>query len=108
MKNLEYQMKIAEALKRELGGSHQAIKTAMRWTGASERTAKNWIAGAHGPAGHHLVELLRHSDEVLKMVLSASGRTETRAALALVSTQDALDDLVAALDVVLNLEGGGK
>jgi hypothetical protein len=43
---LKYQMAIAAALKRELGGSHRAIKIVMRWTGVSERTAKNWLAGS--------------------------------------------------------------
>ena len=35
-----YRQAIADALRRELGPTHQAIKTVMRWTGASERTAK--------------------------------------------------------------------
>ena len=65
---LEYQAAISAALKRELGGSHRAIKTAMKWTGVSERTAKNWFAGSHGPAGEHLIELLRNSDEVAAAV----------------------------------------
>lgn len=35
-----YRKAITDALRRELGPTHQAIKTVMRWTGASERTAK--------------------------------------------------------------------
>ena len=58
IERLKYQAAIAAALKRELGGSHRAIKTIMNWTGVSERTAKNWIAGSHGPAGEHLVGLI--------------------------------------------------
>lgn len=104
MNNLEYQIQIAAALKCELGGSHQAIKTAMRWTGASGRTAKNWIAGAHGPAGHHLIELMRHSDEVMEAVLTMCDRAEVRAALAFVSTRSAVDDLIAAMDAIANSE----
>ncbi len=73
---LKYQMAIAAALKRELGGSHRAIKIVMRWTGVSERTAKNWLAGTHGPAGEHLVELMRNSNEVMAAVLSLAGRGE--------------------------------
>jgi hypothetical protein len=35
---------IAAALVQELGTTHhQAAKTAMRWTGAHERTVKNWL-----------------------------------------------------------------
>lgn len=44
MTKLDYRLEIAAALRRELGGSHQAIKASMNWTGASERTAKNWLA----------------------------------------------------------------
>lgn len=64
MNKLEYRLEIAAALKRELGGSHQAVKASMNWTSVSERAAKNWLAGAHGPAGEHLIELMRHSDQV--------------------------------------------
>ena len=34
-----YRKAIADTLRRELGPTHQAIKTVMRWTGASERKA---------------------------------------------------------------------
>ncbi|MGR1581557.1 hypothetical protein ACSSNL_08815 [Thalassobius sp. S69A] len=59
---------VLAALRRELGGSHQAIKASMNGTGVCERAAKNWLAGAHGPAGEHLIELMRHSDEVAETV----------------------------------------
>ena len=39
---------ISTALRKELGSSHVAAKTVMRWTGASERTAKNWLGGVCG------------------------------------------------------------
>ena len=45
-----YRKAIADALRRELGPTHQAIKTAMRWTGASERTVKYWFSGERGPS----------------------------------------------------------
>lgn len=35
-----YTAMIASALRRELGESHRATKTVMRWTGASERSVK--------------------------------------------------------------------
>ena len=76
MKKLEYRREIAAALKRELGGSHQAVNACMNWTNASERTAKNWLTGGHGPAGYHLIELMRHSDEVAETVLTLCGRGE--------------------------------
>ncbi len=63
---VNYRQTIAAALRRELGDTHRAVKTTMRWTGASERTAKNWIAGSHGPSGEHLISLMRHSDHVTR------------------------------------------
>lgn len=45
---------IAAALRIELGSTHQAVKTLMHWTGASERAVKTWLAGSHGPGGEHL------------------------------------------------------
>ena len=65
---------VAAAVRLELGGSHQAIKTLMRRTGASARTAKNWLSGAVGPSGAHLVELMRSSDHVFDAVLKLAGR----------------------------------
>ncbi len=71
---LNFNRAIAAALRKELGSTHQATKTTMRWTGASERTAKHWLAGTHGPSGAHLVQLLHHSDEILRAILVLSGR----------------------------------
>ncbi|MEH2565223.1 hypothetical protein [Bradyrhizobium sp. AZCC 2289] len=72
--DLDFIRLIAGALRAELNSTHQAVKTAMRWTGASERTVKHWFAGTHGPSGEHLVALARHSDEVLKVFLVAADR----------------------------------
>lgn len=69
-----YDSVIAEAIRRELGGSRGAIKTLMRRTGASARTARNWLSGATGPNGIHLVELMRTSDQVFGAVLQMAGR----------------------------------
>ena len=64
----------AAALIQELGLTHRAVKTAMRWTGASERTVKYWLAGERGPSGEHLIALAGHSDAVLLAVLALAGR----------------------------------
>src|ERR1041385_3889296 len=69
-----YEGAIAEALRRELPGSHKAVKTMMRWTGASARTAKNWFTGAAGPSGPHLISLMKNSDAVLQAVLLLAAR----------------------------------
>lgn len=72
-----YSQAIAYALKCELGSTHQAVKIIMRWTGAGERTVKNWLAGISGPSGEHLVDLIRNSDNVLRVLLTLSGRHQT-------------------------------
>jgi hypothetical protein len=69
-----YEALIGAAIRRELRGSHRSIKTLMRWTGASARTAKNWLSGAAGPSGAHLVELMKSSDLVFETVLGMAGR----------------------------------
>jgi hypothetical protein len=69
-----YSVAIATALAGEFGGSLHATKTVMRWTGAGERTVKNWFAGSHGPNGMHLVALVQHSDLVFEAVLRSAGR----------------------------------
>lgn len=66
-----YSRAIAYALKCELGMTHQAAKILMGWTGAGEWTVKNWLAGVSGPSGNHLVKLIRNSEYVLQVLLSA-------------------------------------
>ena len=95
---LKYQVAISAALKQELGGSHRAIKTVMRWTGVSERTAKNWLAGSHGPAGEHLMELMRHSDEVCVAVYRLSERENYGLALEIKQVHSALSRIIAVLE----------
>ncbi|MEM6759244.1 MAG: hypothetical protein AAF601_07165 [Pseudomonadota bacterium] len=61
----------------------------MRWTGVSERTARNWISGTHAPTGEYLIELMRNSDAGFLAVLSLAGRSEAHlfASLDLVRTE---------------------
>jgi len=70
----EYATQIAQALRRELGNSRRTIKTLMRWTGVSERTAKNWLAAKRGPSGLDLLILGKYSDEVLLAMAALMGR----------------------------------
>jgi hypothetical protein len=46
----------------------------MRWTGANERIAKNWLSGVNGSSGEHLLRLMRSSDRVFECVLMLSDR----------------------------------
>jgi hypothetical protein len=66
--------KIATALKVELKDRNSRAKLVAGWTGASERTAKNWIVGKYAPSGRHLMLLVQHSDQVLNAILSMADR----------------------------------
>jgi hypothetical protein len=98
----EYAHVIAAALRQELGLTHQAIKSAMRWTGASERTVKYWFAGERGPNGDHLIALAAHSDVVLAVLLERAGRLHHSGEFRLVEAHAALG---RALDAIQELLG---
>jgi hypothetical protein len=85
---------VGRALRAELGGTHRTVKTIMRWTGASERTIKNWLDGSHGPSGEHLIRVICHSDAVYALVLRLAGRDQ---ALTMVRVADLRARLVAVL-----------
>ena len=89
---------LAQALRAELGSTHRAVKTVMRWTGASERTVKHWLAGAHAPRGSHLVGLVQNSDRVLGDFLLAAGRDEVVVAVELTALRSRLLEMVELID----------
>src|SRR3546814_12436719 len=47
----QFAERVAAALHQELGATHVAVKTAAGWTGANERTVKDWPVDTSGPAG---------------------------------------------------------
>jgi hypothetical protein len=96
---INYPAEIATALRAELGDSHRAVTAVMRWTGANERTVKNWLAGRRGPRGEHLIQLIRHSDKVLETVLYAAGREQIIAAKTLVDTREFLAKMLQQIDL---------
>ena len=96
-----YSAAISYALKSQLGMTHQAIKTVMRWTGARERTVKNWFAGLSGPSGTHLVRLIQNSDETLAALLVLAGRSEILAAARIMDLRNKLAETVAEVDQLL-------
>lgn len=99
--DLNYAAIVAAALREELGGTHQAVKTVMRWTGASERTIKNWLAGTSGPRGEHLVVLIRHSDHVLDTILRSADRTQSITAHRFLKARDLLARTVKQIDELM-------
>jgi hypothetical protein len=80
-------MEIAAALQRASAESGLQIKTVAGWTGANERTVKNWFSGQYGPSGEHLLILARHCHEVLKTMLAIMERQDLLIALEFVEIE---------------------
>ena len=95
-----YAEEISRSLRSELGGSHQSVKTVMKWTRANERTIKNWLAGTNGPSGEHLIALIEHSDEVCCLVLRLAGRNQAQAAIRLADARQRHVAAISAIDGV--------
>lgn len=76
-----FSREIAAALQRAAARSGLQIKTVAGWTGANERTVKNWFSGHYGPSGEHLLVLARHSPEVFETVLGIMQRQDLLIAL---------------------------
>ena len=88
---------ISKTLRETFGGTRASVKMVMAYTGARDRTVKNWFEGKNAPNGENLIKLLRYSDEVLVAVLFMAGREDILAAKLLV---DARDKLVEMLEIV--------
>jgi len=99
--SIGYAPAIAEALSTELRGSNRAIKTVMRWTGASERTVKGWLSGRSGPSGEHLISLLQNSDTLLERVLRLAGRGSPIERRRLEALKNAMTEVVATIEALL-------
>ena len=65
---------VSTVLQESVGGRPSAVKLVARWTGAGERTVKNWFAGSCAPKGDHFRELVRHCPEMLDAFLQSAGR----------------------------------
>jgi hypothetical protein len=100
--SIGYAAAIAEALTTELRGSNRAIKTVMRWTGASERTVKGWLSGTSGPSGEHLISLLQNSDTLLERVLRLAGRGSLIEGRRLESLKNTMVQAVATIEALLD------
>ena len=93
-----YTAVIAETLREAFGRTGRSVKTVMAYTGAGERAVKNWFEGKNGPNGVNLVELMRHSDEVLEALLSIAGRDDILAGKLLVDARDKLAEMLEIID----------
>ncbi len=76
----------------------------MRWTGVSERTAKNWISGSYGATAGHLIELMRHSDTVLAVVLELAGRNEAMTTERLKRIKEELAGVLTTIETICAAE----
>jgi len=99
--SIGYAATIAEALTTELRGSNRAIKTVMRWTGASERTVKGWLSGRSGPSGEHLIALLQNSDTLLERILRLAGRGSPIESRRLQALKNVMGEAVAIIEALL-------
>ena len=97
---LNYREAVCAALIDELGGSHRATKMTMKWTGVSDRTARNWISGENGPTGEHLIELIGNSDAVMSAVLTLAGRREMLAVARMSVIRKELVHMLHVIDTV--------
>ena len=89
---------IAAALEGEFGNTPSALKTVARITRANERAVRNWFEAKNAPSAENLVILMRHSDLILRTVLTLADRRDLVMAVGLVSLRQHLVDTVAAID----------
>ena len=95
--DIVFAVEIAAALRRSLGDNSAGAKVVASWTGANEKTVKNWFAGKYGPSGEHLFSLVRHSDEALETFLALAGRQDLMVAVKLAAAEQAIEDLLTAV-----------
>lgn len=98
---------IAAALRRSAGTGGEGIKIVASWTGANEKTVKNWFSGRYGPRGEHLAALVRRSDEVLSTFLVMAGREDLMAVVKLAAAEQAIVELLQAVRSITQADDAG-
>lgn len=96
----EFAQAIADALKEELARG-ASIKTIMAWTGAGERTVKEWLAGSNAPRAFQVECLMRSSDLVYERLIIRSGRKPVVNREGLEALRRQLTGVVGAIDTAL-------
>jgi hypothetical protein len=89
---------IADALHQQYGRTQASIKMVVSVTQANQRAVKNWFEAKNAPRGHHLVQLVRHSDRVPEALLEASGRREILMAKRFADTKALLLQMLKLID----------
>lgn len=100
-----YAAAISRALISEIGTSRLATKTVMFWTGASDRSARHWLNGDHGPGGLHLILLARNSSAVMKAITQLADRDGFELTIELSAAHSAL---IRAAAIVEALSSKGR
>lgn len=104
----DYIVAVSDALKLEFGAGAGASKQIQRWTGASDRTARNWLNGLAGPSGYHLMRLARESDAVLSAMLTMAARSELALAIDLHAVEVALAKASGTFEVLRRQRASGS
>lgn len=89
---------LALALKEEFGAVASSVKTVARLTNSNERAVRNWFDRKNSPSADNLIVLMRHSDQVLKVVLELADRRDLVLAVGLSGLRAQLVDVLAAID----------
>ena len=89
---------VAEALRKEFGGTNAGVKIVAGFTHANERAVKNWFSAKNGPGGAHLVSLMRHSEEVLETILILADRRNLLAAKKLADARQKLEQMLKLIE----------
>jgi transcription initiation factor TFIIIB Brf1 subunit/transcription initiation factor TFIIB len=97
---ISYAAVIGAALREELRQTRRTAKAVAQWTGASERTVKNWLAGKNGPRGPQLICIMRHSPGVLQAVLQLSGRDHAITGASIVEARKILAETLQRIDLL--------
>lgn len=96
----EFAKAVSDALKEELARG-SSIKTIMSWTGAGERTVKEWLAGSNAPRAFQLESLFRSSEAVYRTIMLRTGRQPIVTRHNLETVRGQLSGLAEALDSAL-------
>ncbi|MER9843504.1 hypothetical protein NKJ59_19945 [Mesorhizobium australicum] len=102
-----YSAAIAKALASDIGSSRLATKTVMFWTGASDRSARHWLNGDHGPGGLHLILLARNSTAVMRTIMRLADQQGFELAIELSAARTALIRATAIVDALSSRGGDG-
>ncbi len=93
---------IAAALAVEFDDRPHKVKELARITGCNERTVKNWFQARNGHSGECLVTLMRHSDQVLRLVLHYADRDDLLRVIDVSEAKARLAEAVTTLDGLLD------